>query len=134
MKWALIGFAGIGTNSPGDPYSETFNAGSVIDRTHRYDWPAADRAVSLDELAIVLHRETHLAIDPAMGWHLWATDLCLAAMHRASPVFPRIARIPLYHNSLSGYEPPEAFHESRSKLAAKYPHMPGIHTLCGQVS
>jgi SAM-dependent methyltransferase len=130
----VVGFAGIGTMSPSDPYMHTFNAGLVIDRIHRYDWPAADRAVSLDEFAVVVHRGTRLAIDPALGWHLWATDLSLAAMGGEPPVFPRILRVPVYHNSLSGHSLPTAYYESAAMLAAKYPNVRGIKTLCGTVS
>jgi hypothetical protein len=129
----LIGFAGIGTNSPSDPYARTFNASLVIDRIHRLDWPAADMAVSLDEFAVVVHRDTRLEIDPALGWHLWATDLCLAAMHSQPLLFPRVVRIPLYHNSLSAYSLPSAFHESVRRLAAKYPNVKGIRSLCTRI-
>ena len=130
----LIGFAGVGTNSPSDPYARVFNAGLVIDRIHRLDCPAADMAVSLDEFAVVVHRDTRLEIDPSLGWHLWATDLCLAAMHSQPLLFPRVVRIPLYHNSLSGYALPSAYHESATRLAAKYPNMKGIRSLFGPVS
>lgn len=128
----LIGFVGIGTTSPSDPYSQTFNAGLVIDRVHRYDWPAADMAVSLDELAVVVHRDTSLEIDPSLGWHLWATDLCLAAIQLQPSAFTRIVRVPIYHNSLSDHQLPAAFHESLARLAAKYPDLTNIRSLCIQ--
>ncbi len=132
-EWALIGFAGMGTEFPTDLYAKTFHAGLVIDRIHRYDWPAANWAVSLDELAVVLHRETRLAIDPALGWHLWATDLCLAAIRGEKRAFPKVVRVPVYHNSFSDHTLPQSFHDSSAKLAAKYPDVLGIHTLCAKV-
>jgi hypothetical protein len=130
----VVGFAGIGTISPSDPYARTFNAGLVIDRAHCYDWPAADAAVSLDEFAVLLHRDSPLEIDPSLGWHLWATDLCLAAIRGSPPTFPKIVRIPVYHNSLSDHSLPSAMYESAAKVAAKYPKQTGIRTLCLQIN
>jgi SAM-dependent methyltransferase len=130
----VVGFAGIGTKSPSDPYAQTFNAGLAIDRMRLYDCPEADSAVSLDEVAVVMHRDTPLKIDPTMGWHLWATDLCLAATRGAPAFFPRIVRIPIYHNSLSGHSLPAAFQGSAATLAAKYPDTVGIRSLCATIT
>lgn len=125
----LIGFAGIGVNPKTHAYE---HAGFVIDRTQRFDNPASEHAVSIDELALVLPRESLLSIDPALGWHLWATDLCLQAIctHK---FFPRIVRAPLFHNSHSDHQLPAAFHESAVRLRAKYPDFGPIHTLCGVI-
>jgi hypothetical protein len=72
-------------------------------------------------------------IDPALGWHLWATDLCLAAIcdHH---VFPRIVRLPLFHNSRTGWQLPAAFHASAELLARKWAGFGPIHTLCGVIA
>lgn len=125
----LIGFAGMAVNETADGYAK---AGFVIDRAHRFDHSASLRGLSIDELAIVVSRRSVHRIDPAMGWHLWATDLCLAAICRHK-VFPRIVRLPLFHNSLNDYQLPQAFHHSARVLAAKYPAFGPIHTLCGVI-
>jgi hypothetical protein len=126
----LIGFAGVGLN----PHSgATAPAGFVIDRGHRFDQLASAAAVSIDELAIVVSRRSIHHIDPAMGWHLWATDLCLAALC-THQVFPQIVRMPLFHNSVNDYQLPQAFHTSAQRLAAKYPGFGPIHTLCGVIA
>lgn len=125
----LIGFAGIGVNRASEAYEQ---AGFVIDRSQCFDRPASDTAVSIDELALVLPRESVLQIDPALGWHLWATDLCLQAIC-TQRFFPRIVRVPLFHNSLSDHQLPAAFHESARVLAAKHPGFGSIHTLCGVI-
>jgi hypothetical protein len=105
-------------------------AGFVIDRLHRADHPASDTALSLDELAIVVARDSVHRIDPAIGWHLWATDLCLTAID-THKVFPRIVRLPLFHNSRTGWTLPAAFCDAAEKLLAKHPGFAPIHTLCG---
>jgi hypothetical protein len=123
----LIGFAGIGANRQTEA-SEP--AGFVIDRLQRFDHPASQAALSLDELAIVLSRRSLHRIDPAIGWHLWATDLCLNAIctHRR---FAQIVRLPIFHNSSNDYRLPAAFYDSAAYLLGKYPGFGPIHTLCG---
>ncbi|MCG3189077.1 MAG: hypothetical protein LKCHEGNO_01320 [Burkholderiaceae bacterium] len=125
----LIGFAGIAVNASTNGYE---HAGFVIDRTHRFDNPGSDTATSIDELALVLPRESPLRIDSTLGWHLWATDLCLQAIctHR---FFPRIVRLPLFHNSHTDHTLPAAFHRSAASLCAKYSDFGPIHTLCGVI-
>lgn len=125
----LIGFAGIGVDRE---RQAMVNAGFVIDRTSRADWGANQQAVSIDEFAIVLARDSVHRIDPALGWHLWATDLCLTAITHHG-VFPRIVRLPLFHNSTTDHTLPEAFHASAATLAAKHPAWGPIHTLCGVI-
>ena len=126
----LIGFAGLGVN---ERTNLTMPAGLVIDRLSRFDHPGSERAISLDEFAVLMNRESRHKLDPALGWHLWATDLCLSAAFSASPHCARIARIPVFHNSLSDHTLPDAFHASAAVLKAKYPAMPVIPTLCGNL-
>lgn len=125
----LIGFVGMGVNAQTHAYEP---AGFVIDRLEAADHPASDRAMSIDELAIVISRRSIHRIDPAMGWHLWATDLCLQSICEHQ-VFPRIVRMPLFHNSVTDYELPKAFVHAAAKLAAKYPAFKSIPTLCATI-
>lgn len=124
---ALFGFVGMGLNRSTLACEP---AGFVIDRLHRADHPQSDAALSIDELAIVVARESVHRIDPMLGWHLWATDLCLAAIctHRT---FPTILRLPIFHNSSNDYVLPESFQDAARLLKCKYPDFGPIHTLCG---
>lgn len=126
----LIGFAGLGMDVQ---TSVCAPSGFVIDRTERFDHPASETAVSLDELAIVVSRDSIHRIDPALGWHLWATDLCLTAIVKHG-VFARIVRLPLFHNSSGDYVVPESFHASAQVLGAKHAGFGTIHTLCGDIA
>lgn len=124
---AMFGFIGMGVNRTTLACEP---AGFVIDRLHRADHAHSDTVLSIDELAIVVARESIHRIDPTLGWHLWATDLCLAAVCTHA-VFPRIVRLPLFHNSSNDYVLPAAFHEAAASLKRKYPDFGPIHTLCG---
>ena len=126
---ALIGFVGMGVNASTRAFEP---AGFVIDRLHAADHPASDKAVSIDELAIVIARDSIHRIDPALGWHLWGTDLCLTAICEHQ-VFPQIVRLPLFHNSVTDYQLPPAFFESARVLAQKHASFGPIPTLCGMI-
>jgi SAM-dependent methyltransferase len=121
----LIGFAGLGATDRGAQ-----PAGLVTDRSARFDHPASTCAVSIDELAVAMSVDTIHAIDPALGWHLWATDLCLAA-GRSEEGNLRIERIPLFHNSYNDGQLSASFHAAARMLRRKYPHAGAIPTLCG---
>jgi SAM-dependent methyltransferase len=124
----LIGFAGIGQQQG----ATLGPAGLVVDRTLRFDFPESAAAVSMDELAIAVRTDTVHVIDPALGWHLWATDLCLAS-RSGRPGAARIVRIPLFHNSYNDGQLSAAFHASAQVLRNKYRQLPEIQTLCGTI-
>ena len=126
-----VGFAGLEFDAqrPG----QARHAGMVVDRRSLFSHGPSERAISMDEFAVGLHRDSPLAIDPALGWHLWATDLCLQAEHRAGQPAARLLEVPLFHNSVTAYALPQAFHASVNLLMAKYPARPQIPTLCGNL-
>jgi hypothetical protein len=121
---APVGFAGLAASGLAD--GSVRHAGMVIDRTQLFSHPGSDAGLSIDEFAVALHRDAALSIDPALGWHLWATDLCLR-----SPAV--ILETPLFHNSSTAWQLPEAFHTSAHTLLAKYPQRDRIPTLCGEL-
>lgn len=123
----LLGFAGIGQS---ESNGRRAPAGQVTDRLYRFDYPPSGKAISLDEFAIIIHKNSVHQIDAELGWHLWATDLALSAIKRYN-VYPRIISLPIYHNSQTGWKLPNDFHESASRLLKKHSDLPIIHTLCG---
>lgn len=120
----LIGFIGLGQTQE----EQIHASGFLINRLNSMDHPATERALSIDELGIVVHRSTVHRLDPAFGWHLWATDLCLQAQYRHSRP-ARIVRLPVYHNSNYDGELPDAFLESEALLLSKYPDLDIIPSL-----
>jgi hypothetical protein len=126
----LLGFGGLGFNPLGPPLP----AGLLIDRLSLFDHPSSNRAVSLDEFAMVFHQDTIHRIDGDLGWHLWGTGLCLAAEKIGKQATVGITRLPIFHNSLSDNNLPEVFSRSAALLKKKYPHNPTIHSLCGEIT
>ena len=126
----LLGFIGLGAQPQGQGAAA---CGFVIDRLNRADHPGSDQAISIDEVALVMSRDTVHRIDPAQGWHLWATDLCLQSICQHQ-TFPRLVRAPLFHNSRTGWTLPAGFADGAHKLAAKWGEGFGpIPTLCGVI-
>lgn len=128
LRGAPVGFAGMSAVE-GNP-TQVRPAGTVVDRTQLFRHDPSTQAVSIDELAVALHKESAVAIDPDLGWHLWATDLCLQARELTQRPIGQILDVPLFHNSVSGYTLPDAFKASARRLLAKYPHLSRIPTLC----
>ncbi|MEY4753660.1 MAG: hypothetical protein RJA44_1335 [Pseudomonadota bacterium] len=130
-RWPA-GFAGLcAHDGAGAAVSHT---GMVIDRQSLFDHPVGLPALSIDEFAVALHRDCAVGIDASLGWHLWATDLCLqATAAHGAPVVP-VLQAPLFHNSSNDYSLPDAFRVSADLLLAKHPALQHIPTLCGLIS
>ena len=91
--------------------------------------------MSVDELCVAIHRDFQYSIDPELGWHLWATDLCLQALGNPEEQrFTHVARVPLFHNSASDWTLPASYRESEKRLLAKYPQLQVIMSLCSTFS
>lgn len=129
-KTALLGFAGIGLTEPNGQHAP---AGQLTDRLYRFNHGPSDKAVSLDEFAIIMHKNSVHKIDTELGWHLWATDLCLSSIKQYK-VYPKIICLPIFHNSRTGWKLPDDFGKSTSILLKKYSELSTINTLCGTLS
>lgn len=128
-KDRITGFIGLS----GTPNSDVSLSGSVVDRvTNLMDYPESSSAVSIDELAVILHRDCKYKIDPRFGWHRWATDLCLQAAFDGN--YAKVIRVLLYHNSKHDNNWPPEVYASAEALLAKYPQLNAIHTLCGSLT
>lgn len=124
-----VGFAGLEKRDDG----ELRYAGVVVDRTSLFSHQASGAAVSMDEFAVALHRDAAVKPDRSLGWHLWATDLCIQAERLAQRPIAQILDLPLFHNSTNDYQLPDAFRESGKRLLEKYPDLVSIPTLCGLI-
>ena len=103
--------------------------GRVVDRGRvLHDGPELPaRVATLDELLLVLPRNTSLRFDPELGFHLYGADLCLQARERSLAVVAIDA--PCHHNSRS-IGLPEAFFPSARVFARKWARCLPIATPC----
>lgn len=109
----VVGFCGMSGNE---------KHGFVIDRGWRFDYPETEDASSIEEVALLMHRDVML--DPELGWHLWGTDIALSYLNV-------IERMPLFHNSTNQWKVPPEYAESAKVLLAK--HKGPIETLNGKL-
>jgi SAM-dependent methyltransferase len=126
-----VGFAGL----EADPAQPGFvrQAGLVIDRLARFAHGRSTAAVSIDEFAVALHADCPFVPDASLGWHLWATDLCLQVQQRAGRAATQVIEVPLFHNSTNDYRLPPEFQASAQRLLERYPQLQRIPTLCGEI-
>ena len=105
-------------------------AGRVADRDALLDetTPLPAPVSSLDEIVLALPRDTPLRPDPALGFHLYGTDLALAAERAGLAALAIDA--PCHHNSQQGSELPAAFHASAAVLRARWRERLPLATPC----
>jgi hypothetical protein len=85
------------------------------------------RVVALDELLLVVPRDTPLRFDPALGFHLYGADICLQASGRGLAV---VAVGALCHHNSRSVGLPEAFFPSAEVFARKWAHRLPVATPC----
>jgi SAM-dependent methyltransferase len=124
----IVGFAGLALESAEGPRY----AGLCNDRLQLFDYPASAAGVSIDECAVLMRRNSRYRIDAALGWHLWATDLCLQSIFAGNPP-AEIVRIPIFHNSYNDGVLTESFRQSARVLMEKYPQQKSIPTIAAGV-
>ena len=129
-RFGPVGVAGVFGHASG-PDGRT-DLGRVLDRQLLHDMPAPLPAPAdgLNEIVLAVPRDTPLRFDPAVGFHLYGTDLCLSARKLGLPV--AVLDVPCLHNSLFAYLPPE-FHSARERLLAKWPDVRPLHGGMGQL-
>lgn len=128
---SVVGFAGLEI----DTGNFIKKSGYVVDRTNFFNnHNGFGSVISLDEFAIIINKNSMVEIDPALGWHTWATDLCLQAYLRDDVKNAVIIAAVLFHNSWNDYVLDESYIESAKILKNKYPLINRIETLCGTIS
>lgn len=108
--------------------------GRVVDREFLLDEtpPLPARVDSLDELLLVVPKNTPLRFDPRLGFHLYGTDICLAA--KAAGLHAICIDAPCHHDSKQGDSLPPAFSHSKQILRGKWPDSLPIATPCGIIA
>jgi hypothetical protein len=98
--------------------------GHVLDRTRLLKEPVPMPCLvnSVDEIIVAVRPGSGLRFDPALGWHLYGTDICLSAQKQGLRVV--VVDALCFHNQRS-VGVPVAFQNSADYLASKWPeHLP----------
>ena len=82
---------------------------------------------TLDELLLVVPRNTPLRFDPDLGFHLYGADICLMARERGLPIVALDAAC--HHNTRTAVLP-KAFFQSAGTFAGKWHHRLPVATSC----
>ena len=132
-RFGPIGVAGVygvgpARETPGSPLSAE-RVGRVVDRGRMLrDGPELPaRVATLDELLLVVPRDTPLLFDPDMGFHLNGADLCLQAAERGLAL---VALAALCHHNSQSVGLPAAFFASAAVFARKWAHRLPVATPC----
>jgi hypothetical protein len=128
----VAGVYGVGEIITSGDLTESLAAeriGWVVDRGRiLQDGPELPAQVAtLDELVLVVRRDSDLRFDPALRFHLYGADICLQAREQGLAVVALAA--PCHHNSRS-VGLPEAFYDSAAIFARKWSHRLPVATPC----
>jgi hypothetical protein len=131
-RFGAIGVAGVYGVGPARVSSVSLAAeriGRVLDRGRLLcDGPGLPAlAATLDELLLIVPRDTPLRFEPALGFHLYGGDICLQAAALGLPVV--VVDALCHHNSRS-VGLPEAFYKSAQVFARKWAHRLPVATPC----
>ena len=132
QQFGPIGVAGVYGVGPAIRQNGAFAAervGRVVDRGRvLHERPALPAKVAtLDELLLVVPRDTPLRFDPNLGFHLYGADLCLQAAEKGLAVV--VIDAPCHHNSRT-IGLPKAFFQSAEIFAQKWQHRLPVATPC----
>jgi hypothetical protein len=137
-RFGPIGVAGVygvgNVIAPHDPTQSLAapRIGWVIDRGRELrDGPEVPaRVATLDELLLVVRRDSGLRFDPALGFHLFGADIRLQAQERGLAV---VALGALCHHNSRSVGLPEAFFRSAEVFARKWGDRLPVATPCVNV-
>jgi hypothetical protein len=85
------------------------------------------KVATLDELLLVVRRDSGLRFDPDLGFHLYGADICRQARERGLAV---VAVGALCHHNSRSLVLPESFYHSAAVFARKWSHRLPVATPC----
>ncbi len=119
-QFGPLGVAGlVGISREGNRH---FVAGRVVDRLNLIapDVPMPIPAIGLDELALIVPKDSPVRFDPALGWHNYGVDAVMQA--NTYGLQAAILDAPVLHNSRGSNILYQDFLESMRVLANKWRH------------
>ncbi len=86
--------------------------------------------IAMDDFAVFLNKNSPLKIDPLLGWHNFATDLCIQAFLNDEVANGKVLNIPIFSNEYY-YQEAAQFQNSSNYLKEKWKNLPKIETMKG---
>ena len=86
--------------------------------------------IAMDDFAVFLNKNNPLKIDPLLGWHNFATDLCIQAFLNDEVANGKVLDIPIFSNEYQ-YQEATEFQNSSDYLKEKWKKLPKIETMKG---
>ena len=125
-EFGEIGVAGVyGVSHTGDAPDGILRFGHVVDRQHLL-WEGPElpaRVEGLDEVVLAVSKQSGLRMDPALGFHLYGSDLAMQARQGGRAVV--VLDAPCFHNSRTTNRFPTSFHQSAAIFRQKWAdHLP----------
>jgi hypothetical protein len=119
--WGVIGPAG---------RTATGYLGHIVDRGMPWGSPHGlpTEVQTLDELMLIIKKDTFKFDDNMPNYHLFGTDLCLQSSESGKKNFA--INTLCHHNSNHGYTLPKEFYLGAHYLANKWKHRLPIYTTC----
>lgn len=103
--------------------------GHIVDRHNlMLRTPLPARVDTIDEVLMVVPRNTPLRFEPALGWHLYGADFALQARARGLAVAAIDA--PCFHHSRGGFVVPPEYHTSAHHFCNKWRAQLPVFTPC----
>ena len=86
--------------------------------------------IAMDDFAVFLNKNSPLKIDPLLGWHNFATDLCIQAFLNDEVANGKVLDIPIFSNEYQ-YQEGTQFQNSSDYLKEKWKNLSKIETMKG---
>ncbi|PCJ70533.1 MAG: hypothetical protein COA62_08120 [Rhodobiaceae bacterium] len=116
-NWAIIGIYGV--RPDGSHVGRVWSSGIERELGEAFDAPAT--VTTIDELVIVVNRRSGLRFDENLpGFHLYATDIALAAADKGRGVY--VVHAPVVHNSVPVLSLSGAYVQAYKYLQKKWSH------------
>jgi hypothetical protein len=137
-RFGPVGVAGVygvgeveSPRSPRLPLGAT-RIGWVVDRNRvlRDGTDLPTRVATLDELLLVVRRDTTMRFDSDVGFHRYGADICMQARERGLAV---VALEALCHHNSASVGLPDAFFASAEVFARKWRHRLPVATPCAVI-
>jgi len=86
----------------------------------------------MDDFGVILNKNSPLKIDPLLGWHNFATDLCIQAFLNDELGNGEVIDIPIFHNKYD-FDEKLQYLNSAERLRRKWKILPKIETMQGTI-